>query len=432
MQKLSSSICTLLVTLLSFGSLYAQVTPSPYSSLGVGDLVSPALSNNFSKGDLGVAFPSYWHLNNMNPALLATNRYTVYEFGALLENKSYTVGDQVQTLQSGTLNYLAFGFPLKIDKLTVAVGLSPYSNVDFATTSRERVEPSGEDYFLQKWGEGGLNQVYSSVGVRVVDSLYLGVRAGYVFGTNTFNTSAWVADTATSVIASYKTATLERANLNSGSLGFGISYIIKTGDETSITLGLTHDLPINLNSTYLQRLERRTLQDIAIFSDTIVSGRESIVKVPARTAFGISFRNGYDWGAGLEITFQNWTGFQNSLATGGNLTNSYNIAFGGEFVPSANSEKFLNRVRYRAGLNFQKTPYNIANTQVNDFGINFGFSIPITTVTTGNNRVISLVNVGARVGQRGVVADQLVRENYFRLSIGATFSDRWFLKRKYE
>ena len=45
-----------------------------------------------------------------------------------------------------------------------------------------------------------------------------------------------------------------------------------------------------------------------------------------------------------------------------------------------------------------------------------------------NNR--SMVNISAQWVQRS--ADGLIRENAFRLNLGITFNERWFMKRQLE
>ena len=62
---------------------------------------------------------------------------------------------------------------------------------------------------------------------------------------------------------------------------------------------------------------------------------------------------------------------------------------------------------------------------VNDFGINFGTSIPV------NN--LSLVNMAMKVGRRGTADNGLIREAYFNFTLGFSLNDNsWFYKRVFE
>jgi hypothetical protein len=44
----------------------------------------------------------------------------------------------------------------------------------------------------------------------------------------------------------------------------------------------------------------------------------------------------------------------------------------------------------------------------------------------------SKVNCSLQVGKRGTLKDNLVREQYIRLSIGLTFNEVWFQKKKFD
>jgi hypothetical protein len=43
-----------------------------------------------------------------------------------------------------------------------------------------------------------------------------------------------------------------------------------------------------------------------------------------------------------------------------------------------------------------------------------------------------MVYLGAQYGQMGTTANNLVKENYWRINFGFTFCDRWFQKYRYD
>ena len=63
----------------------------------------------------------------------------------------------------------------------------------------------------------------------------------------------------------------------------------------------------------------------------------------------------------------------------------------------------------------------IKEKRINDYGMNFGLGLPLG---------FSKIDVGLEVGVRGTTYFNLVRENYFNLSVGLSLSDKWFKKRK--
>jgi hypothetical protein len=66
----------------------------------------------------------------------------------------------------------------------------------------------------------------------------------------------------------------------------------------------------------------------------------------------------------------------------------------------------------------------IQNKSIEDFAVNFGLGLPMSGT-------FSNLNVGFEVGKRGTKYYNLIEENYINLSIGLSFSDRWFVKRKF-
>ena len=63
---------------LTVTTTFGQASQSPFSSQGIGDLYDLGLAHNRGMGGLGISNPSYWHLNNVNPALLPYNSLTVF------------------------------------------------------------------------------------------------------------------------------------------------------------------------------------------------------------------------------------------------------------------------------------------------------------------------------------------------------------------
>jgi hypothetical protein len=90
-------------------------------------------------------------------------------------------------------------------------------------------------------------------------------------------------------------------------------------------------------------------------------------------------------------------------------------------------DNYLERITFRLGASYATLPYvpNPSNgEQVRDFGINFGWSLPVSRVSS--------IDMAFKIGQRGDVQKNYIKENYYRIYIGFTFNDRWFIKRKYD
>jgi hypothetical protein len=64
-------------------------------------------------------------------------------------------------------------------------------------------------------------------------------------------------------------------------------------------------------------------------------------------------------------------------------------------------------------------------------GLSFGMGLPIANYNRLAPGQATLLNLALEYGKRGN-NDNLLKENMFRLSVGFSLSDIWFVKRKYE
>jgi hypothetical protein len=83
----------------------------------------------------------------------------------------------------------------------------------------------------------------------------------------------------------------------------------------------------------------------------------------------------------------------------------------------------LKRVTYRAGARFSKSGIVVDNKEINDFGITFGMGLPL-------GRNLSNINLGFELGKRGTKYGDLVEESYFKVNVGLSLNDKWFIPRK--
>ncbi len=79
---------------------------------------------------------------------------------------------------------------------------------------------------------------------------------------------------------------------------------------------------------------------------------------------------------------------------------------------------------YRTGINYDNYPYLINGNMVKDFGVNFGFSMPVSRVSS--------LDFAFKAGKRGNLVDNTIEENYFKIYFGMTFNDQWFIKRRFD
>ena len=405
--------------------VFAQSAASPYSIFGIGTLSNKALTYHNNMGGLGISNGKPWILNNINPALLPLNTFSTFDAGLYTEKRTLNTSDLQQSNTNGGLSYLTLGFPIKSGKWTMAIGLMPYSNVSYnIVTSGKVINRDEADADYQYKGSGGINQVYLSSGWQLIPKfLYFGARAGYSFGTVTDETTIDInervyrdEEDTIGVAKTFNSSSFYRSSRYSDFLFEGGLYMRKQfGKKIEVNLGLIYELASNMNTRRDERLE---IIDDSVNppSDTIVDNARGVTFLPQKFGGGLSVSKAYKWVFGVDFYSRNWAEFKSDFGTEQELTKSYEIIAGGEFTPDFFSvNNYFKRVTYQFGFNYEQTPVIINNTNIDDFGINFGVSLPF-----GN----SIFNVGFKYGQLGTTSNGLIREDYFKINLGMTFNDR--------
>jgi len=419
-----------LVILLSVGciaGLNAQNAASPYSIFGIGIVSDYGLTYHKNMGGLGISNGKSWILNNVNPAILPINNFSTFDAGLYVERRNLTTSDLSQSNTTGGLSYLTFGFPIINTKWTMSFGLMPYSNVSYNITTSGSVinhDEATADY--QYEGSGGINQVYMSNGWQIIKNfLFVGARTGYAFGTVENNTTIKISETVfkdeedvVGVNKEFKSSQFYRSNSYSDFLFEGGLYMTrKVGKQVSANLGLVYELSANLKTTRNERIEIVDSSTPTPPTDNILENAKGTTFLPQKFGGGFSLTKGYKWTFGVDYYSRDWSKFKSDFGEGQDLTKSYEIIVGGEFTPDLFSvSSYLDRVTYQFGFNYEQTPVRINNVNIDDFGINFGVSLPV-----GNS---SIFNVGFKYGQLGTTTNGLIKENYFKLNLGMTFNDR--------
>ncbi|MBI1768873.1 MAG: hypothetical protein HYR67_10920 [Bacteroidetes bacterium] len=403
-----------------------QIASSPFSEFGIGDLLNNGLAQNQGMGGIGISNGSPWYINNVNPALLTNNHVTVFQGGMQFEKKTLSDGANTQSFQNGNLNYLMVAFPVKANRWTTSVGLTPYSNVNYNLSYQDYANGTYQIVNYQQTGKGGLNQFYWANGVQLNKYLSLGAKASYLFGSIvTQNYSYNPAATANGGL--YTRDAFHGLNF-SGGMQFHIDSLFRKNYQLS--LGAIGSLGSNLNAQHLTRLQSTSVRGQIIDSLT-VSNQYGKLSIPYNFGFGVSFSKVNRWKVGWDFTSLDYQKFDYRTNDGtrqylGNPTIGYRTGFGAEIIPQPDDfTNYLNRITYRIGASYEKSPMLVNGNQLTDVGATFGFSFPVSSIST--------LDLGIKIGQRGVTSQNLLQENYFRVYFGVTFNDRfWFIKRKFE
>lgn len=426
---------------------HAQIAPSPMNSLGIGKIMPMDLIQNSTMGGLGVGSGSYWNLNNLNPAMLIYNKrtifneLTVFQAGMVLENLNISDPNITETSGSGGMNYLVTGFPVMKNKWYTSIGLQPYSSAVYNFSYSEAVEGNPDaTAFVNEIGEGGLTQIYWNNGVAITKNISAGLSSSVIFGSRKkeYNYYFDVSNTSNTPEGGYASALYQRKSVRGIALKGGLVYMdsIQRNDKAplKVTVGLTYDFESSINGKDFESMQRRNFSGTVFSNDTIKDNISGKLNLPMGFAMGASISKGFNWSVGADFGMKKYSQLEDFDNTFQYRDMRY-AAAGAEYTPNPFSvNSYFSRISYRMGLRYEETAYLINGVGVNDFGINFGVSLPIVP-SAGNTSVLSKgfssVDMGFSYGVQGSLNDNLMKEEYFKFRFGVTFNERWFVRRKF-
>lgn len=409
--KKAGFACFLLLSQLAFGQ-------SIYSFQGLGSLNHQGMPNNVGMGELGIGSPTIWHVNSQNPANLVYNSFSSFQVGLVGDNRTFT-GDSISGSEfDGGIRFLAYAFPIKPGKWTSSFGILPFSTVSYNTFSQQSVEGSEEvTQLLDERGNGGLTHFFWSNGF-AIGKINFGLRINYTFGSIDKDSQISIVG---GDVAANTVNLLDKTSYSDLNFLFGTSYRYVINDERVMNFGLIFSNKSTLVGSNTRELSRLSGSG-AVIETVEVSNSDREFTLPSTLGFGLSYSKLNHYLIGLDVETQGW---ENSSTANNPFQNQTKLVIGGRWTPDYdNVNSYFKRATYRLGFNYTKTPYVVSDQSINDFGINFGASFPVSGFST--------LDLGLKFGQLGTTTNGLIRESYYRIVLGATLNDRWFIKRVYD
>ena len=111
------------------------------------------------------------------------------------------------------------------------------------------------------------------------------------------------------------------------------------------------------------------------------------------------------------------------------VKDNWELRVGGEVRPVP-GRNYWSNVAYRAGFSLGPDYINV-NQNLPRFGVSGGVGLPLANYNRLSPGQFSIINIALEYARRGN-NNNLLKENLFRVSIGLSFSDLWFSKRKYD
>lgn len=416
---------------LCVSSAWAQTENSPYSRYGLGDLLPGQNILNRGMGGVSAAYSDFHTVNFINPASYSKLKYTTLEFGLELDNRTLRALDPPRKFSSSSpiISYIQLGVPLKMKKdWGFNIGLRPLTRINYKIERNERI--AGIDSLNTLFeGSGGAYEVFAGTGFGIKNFSF-GVNLGYLFGSKTYSTrKTFIPDSAE--IFYYQSNHETNANYNGLLLNGGIQYVAKLNKSTVLRLGAHGNLRKTMNaskdvlrSTFQYNANTGAIDSIDVASNE--KGIEGKVEYPSTIGAGFIFDKAGKWMFGADFETTNWDDFR-FFGEPDQVQTSWKLHVGGQVIPKP-GKNYLSYVAYRAGFLYGKDYIKI-DKDLPVWGFTAGASFPMRKAAYTNQ--YSMINLGLEFGQRGN-KDNLVREGFFRIAVGLSLSDLWFVKRKYD
>lgn len=415
--------------ILAFSFQLSAQENSPYSRYGLGDPVPNGNIINRAMGGVSAAYFDYQSINYTNPASYSKLRVTTFDLGFEVDNRTLREPNNPGKFSAASANisYVQLGIPL-IPKRSWGLnfGLRPVTRVNYKilTTERNPVDSLATLYE----GTGGSYDVFLGTGI-AIKNLSLGVNLAYSFGTKDYSTrKSFLNDS----VLYYQSNHQTKSTFGGFTFQGGAQYSISLAKTTKLRLGFSGQLERKLNAN--RDIIRETFEfdpNGAIFSIDSVSYQNDLsgtVTYPSSYTAGFVLDKENQWMIGADYSASNWSNYQ-FFGEKDPLQNSWQFKLGGQWTPDLlRGKNYWSRVTYRAGF-FTGKEYIKADTDLPVLGFTAGAAFPIRRTNYTNQ--FTVINTAVEVGRRGN-DDNKIRENFFRISVGLSLSDLWFIKRKYE
>ena len=418
------------MTIMPVASFAQSGTNSPYSQYGLGVLSDQTSGFNRGMNGVGLGYREHNQVNFINPASYSSidSLSFIFDAGVSGQITNFSENGKKVNANNADFEYAVAGFRA-FKHVGVSFGILPFTNVGYSYSESSNIGVSSEYYTNTYSGSGGLHQIYLGVGWEPLKGLSFGVNGGYLWG-----------NINRSVVNSYSTTspkTLSKsyqADVRSYNIMFGLQYQLALSKNDVFTIGATYSLGHKLSSTPECITSTTNPQSGDVDADTL--SVKNGLELPSMIGAGLTWSHAGKLKVGFDYTLQKWgktsypqygevNGKPTYVLVKGLFNDRHKFNLGADYCGNETSRRFINRIHYRAGASYA-TPYQKINglDGPKEISVSAGFGIPL--INAWNNR--SILNISGQWVHQS--AKGMITENTFRINIGLTFNERWFMKWK--
>jgi hypothetical protein len=431
---------------------------SPYSRYGLGDNVPVTNINSRAMGGISAGYNDILSINFNNPASYgsfqaikeASTKKMAYgrailDVGMNFENRTLRQPNNINkfTASNALFSHVQVGVPLR-SNWGLSFGLRPMNRISYKITSLDKlVDPNSglpiDSAVTLNEGDGGAYLASAGLGHRFIintnQSLSIGFNAGYLFGKKDYSTRRSIFNDSILYNSGNSQTKTTYGNIYANA---GLQYQAKLKKDLFLSIGLQGNWKQKLNAS--QDIIRETYyydeSSGYVRLDSVYEQKE----IKGTITYPGSYTAGFvieklvgpkqaGWLLGIDYIQNKWSDYRFYGQPDNNVQDKWELRVGTQLRPVPKSNYFSN-VAYRAGF-FVGPDYILVNKKLPTFGITAGVGLPLVNYNRLSPGQATIINLAFEYIKRGN-NHNLLKENMFRVSVGLSLSDFWFVKKKYE
>lgn len=401
--------------LLSVVSTWAMGSISPYSRYGYGEWQSMSFSASQSMGGLGYGIRNSKSINAMNPAsYTAIDSLTfMLDLGISGTVDGFKSATATSTLFNGNIDYVAIQVPLA-KFAALSFGVSPTTTVGYNYSFTEVRNPhSLNDTLMVKQtfsGDGGMTQVYLGLSFDILDRVAVGVNGHYMFG----NIQHYREVDFPNESLYTPTRQYEYLYISAWLCDVGVQYHQPIGSDDELVIGAAYSLQLPMKN----RSEITTITNEV----SVVDDNTQLFDYPQTIGGGVSYKWNNRLLVGADVQWQNFADAHYYNETNV-MNNRFLYAIGAQYTHQPGSKRYIENIDFRLGANYSNSYVNIDHKSYNKWALTWGAGFPLPNTLTK-------LNLHMEYGQQGSIATNGLLERYFKIGLGVSLNERWFVKRR--
>lgn len=400
-------------------------TESPYTRVGIGELMYNSSNMGRALGNTGIALRSKGQINSVNPAsYVAVDSQTfILDIAACMGTSWFVEGANRDARLLGNFEYASMLFPIA-KWMAVSAGVKPFTSVGYRFGASQSISGSCDrEYNISYTGKGNIYELYLGTAFTPFKNFSIGVNGAFLTGeithVNIVNYGSSIA---------YNNQFYDALRLRGFKTDLGFQYVIPTSNENSLTLGAVYTPSLPLASRAIH--QEHTLQSTGTIGSITVSdtiNNQDAYRIPQMMGIGATYQVGNKLLFSADVKYNIWN--KVLLETNDFTTrNQWQVGLGAAFTPNAVARSLWERIEYRWGLSASNSYLQlpIADGSYKGYyrgGVSFGMGIPMI-----DRR--SYVDLTFDYGHLLPENKTMVHENYFRFTLGLRFNEAWFRKIK--